>query len=68
MNSPDLTTLAVLLERLRAHVGNGVPLTISYHPDADSGDGRGWCVGVGDRHTYGTAGEALRSAVGVSDA
>lgn len=44
--------LAALLERLRAHVG----------------DGRGWCVEVGDMHTYGTAGEALTAAVGVSDA
>ena len=64
MNSPDLTTLADLLERFRDH-GGGEPLTISYHPDADRGDGRGWSVEVGDRHTYGTAAEALGKAVGV---
>lgn len=68
MNSPDLTTLADLLERLLGYVGADTPLTISYHPDADPGDGSGWCVEAGDMTTFGTAAEALRSAVGVPHA
>lgn len=63
MSSLDLPTLADLLERLSGYVGTH--LTIAYHPDADPGDGSGWSVEVGDRHTYGTAREALERAVGV---
>lgn len=65
---PDIRTLSTLLNALRSHVGPGTPITISYHPDADPGDGSGWSVEVGDRHTYGTARQALERAVGVSDA
>ena len=30
------------------------PVSLSYHPDADPGDGAGWCLEVGDWRTYGS--------------
>lgn len=65
MNSSNLTILADQLDQLLIRVGEACPVTISYHPDADTGDGRGWSVEIGDRHTYGTAEEALGKALEV---
>lgn len=50
-----------LIKLLRSHCPNDA-ITIAYHPDADPGDGSGWSVEVGDRHTYGLLLDALMEA------
>jgi hypothetical protein len=45
--------IAPLLVALHAHFP-GVPIGLYYHPDADAGDGTGWCLEVYDLHIYGT--------------
>ena len=47
------------------------PIVLTYHPDADPGDGSGWAVEVGDRTWCGDLVEAMRRHLrptGVSDA
>ena len=58
-----MSRFAQLLEQMRAAVGEGVPLSVEYHPDADPGDGSGWLVMIGDCHYYGSAEEALTKAL-----
>ena len=59
----DPRPLCAALRALLADVGEGVPVAICYHPDADPGDGSGWSVEIGDRHTYGTIEQALGAEV-----
>lgn len=63
MTAIDLDILATLLDKLRAYTKADV-LTIEYLADVDPGNGAGWTVCIGDRHTYGTAADALGKVVG----
>lgn len=53
-------TLDLLRERCP-----GYPITLSYHPDADPGDGSGWVIEVGEVTYYadGTRDGVLREAL-----
>jgi hypothetical protein len=39
------------------------PIGIYYHPDADPGDGSGWCLEVGDTRSYGSLVDVIVDAV-----
>lgn len=39
------------------------PIGIYYHPDADPGDGSGWCLEVGDTRSYGSLVDVIVEAV-----
>ena len=52
-----LAMLSILL------MGEDCPVSLHYHPDADPGDGSGWCVEVGDTRRYGHLLHALREHV-----
>jgi hypothetical protein len=39
------------------------PVGIYYHPDADPGDGSGWCLEVGDTRSYGSLVDVIVEAV-----
>ncbi len=56
-------TIADMIARLRA-LYPAHPITIAYHPDADPGDGSGWCVEVEEvGRTYGHLAAALQQAL-----
>jgi hypothetical protein len=43
------------------------PIGIYYHPDADPGDGAGWCLEVGDTRSYGSLVEVIAAAVAAGE-
>lgn len=63
-----MAELNVLITKLHAAYPN-MAIALCYHPDADPGDGSGWCVEVVDvGRWYGALDEALQRAVGAADA
>ena len=62
--STHLDTLASTLTNA-AQIGtpDAIPVGVSYHPDADPGDGSGWCGEVADWRCYGTLGEVIAQMV-----
>lgn len=62
MTDLDLQNALLALQAQRP----GISIGIYYHPDADPGDGSGWCLEVGDTRSYGSLVEVVAAIAGAA--